>query len=237
VQLRPRRPCGLLARVRERGGSAVTRSSAAARACATSPRRRRAGNRWSAISPTTTPHGLSRPCNLPEDGTGPAGEPVPRRGRPDPVRTTPRQRRSDPRRCRSRVVAACAAGPGPALVGRNARTRATHSGPDGLRDIGSRGQGVHSARATRFQIVLSHERSDRRRPRRWSCTARCAVSILPRIYSCSSSTAFALIGSSPETLVKCEGRRAGVNPIAGTTERGEGDAGASSHPRRTALST
>ena len=33
-----------------------------------------------------------------------------------------------------------------------------------------------------------------------------------------------LIGSSPETLVKCEGRRAGVNPIAGTTDRGEGDA-------------
>jgi anthranilate synthase component 1 len=34
----------------------------------------------------------------------------------------------------------------------------------------------------------------------------------------------ALIGSSPETLVKCEGHRAGVNPIAGTTERGDGDA-------------
>jgi anthranilate synthase component 1 len=34
----------------------------------------------------------------------------------------------------------------------------------------------------------------------------------------------ALIGSSPETLVKCEGRRAGVNPIAGTTQRGDGDA-------------
>jgi anthranilate synthase component I len=33
-----------------------------------------------------------------------------------------------------------------------------------------------------------------------------------------------LIGSSPETLVKCEGRRAAVNPIAGTTERGDGDA-------------
>jgi anthranilate synthase component 1 len=33
----------------------------------------------------------------------------------------------------------------------------------------------------------------------------------------------ALIGSSPETLVKCEGGRAGVNPIAGTTARGEGD--------------
>src|SRR5438105_2576863 len=34
----------------------------------------------------------------------------------------------------------------------------------------------------------------------------------------------ALIGSSPETLVKCEGRRASLNPIAGTTQPGEGDA-------------
>ena len=33
----------------------------------------------------------------------------------------------------------------------------------------------------------------------------------------------ALVGSSPETLVKAEGRRASVNPIAGTTRRGEGD--------------
>jgi anthranilate synthase component I len=34
----------------------------------------------------------------------------------------------------------------------------------------------------------------------------------------------ALIGSSPETLVKADGRRASLNPIAGTTERSEGDA-------------
>ena len=34
----------------------------------------------------------------------------------------------------------------------------------------------------------------------------------------------ALVGSSPETLVKLEGRRASVNPIAGTTEPGVGDA-------------
>jgi anthranilate synthase component 1 len=34
----------------------------------------------------------------------------------------------------------------------------------------------------------------------------------------------ALIGSSPETLVKCEDGRASLNPIAGTTERGAGDA-------------
>jgi anthranilate synthase component 1 len=34
----------------------------------------------------------------------------------------------------------------------------------------------------------------------------------------------ALIGSSPETLVKSNGRRASLNPIAGTTHAGDGDA-------------
>jgi anthranilate synthase component 1 len=34
----------------------------------------------------------------------------------------------------------------------------------------------------------------------------------------------ALVGSSPETLVKCEGTRATLNPIAGSTRPGEGDA-------------
>jgi anthranilate synthase component I len=34
----------------------------------------------------------------------------------------------------------------------------------------------------------------------------------------------ALVGSSPETLVKAEGMRASLNPIAGTTPRGAGDA-------------
>ncbi len=34
----------------------------------------------------------------------------------------------------------------------------------------------------------------------------------------------ALVGSSPETHVKAEGSRASLNPIAGTTRRGEGDA-------------
>ena len=34
----------------------------------------------------------------------------------------------------------------------------------------------------------------------------------------------ALVGSSPETLVKLEGTRASLNPIAGTTDPGEGDA-------------
>ncbi len=34
----------------------------------------------------------------------------------------------------------------------------------------------------------------------------------------------ALVGSSPETLVKADGRRASLNPIAGTTQPGPGDA-------------
>jgi anthranilate synthase component I len=34
----------------------------------------------------------------------------------------------------------------------------------------------------------------------------------------------ALVGSSPETVVKCSGRRAELNPIAGTIQPGEGDA-------------
>ncbi len=34
----------------------------------------------------------------------------------------------------------------------------------------------------------------------------------------------ALVGSSPETLVKADGRQASLNPIAGTTHPGEGDA-------------
>src|SRR3954470_14361611 len=36
----------------------------------------------------------------------------------------------------------------------------------------------------------------------------------------------ALVGSSPETVVKCVGRRAELNPIAGTIAPGEGDAAA-----------
>jgi anthranilate synthase component 1 len=35
---------------------------------------------------------------------------------------------------------------------------------------------------------------------------------------------FALVGSSPESVVKCEGSRATLNPIAGTIAPGEGDA-------------
>ena len=46
----------------------------------------------------------------------------------------------------------------------------------------------------------------------------------PYLFLLELDDGLSMIGSSPETLVKAEGRRASVNPIAGTTRRGEGDA-------------
>jgi anthranilate synthase component 1 len=75
-----------------------------------------------------------------------------------------------------------------------------------------------------FQIVLS-QRAER-------ATSASAVGIYRALRRVNPSPylfllelgELALIGSSPETLVKAEGRRASLNPIAGTTERGAGDA-------------
>ena len=46
----------------------------------------------------------------------------------------------------------------------------------------------------------------------------------PYLFLLELDDGLALVGSSPETLVKAEGRRASVNPIAGTIARSEGDA-------------
>ena len=75
-----------------------------------------------------------------------------------------------------------------------------------------------------FQIVLS-QRAERP-------TAASAVAIYRALRRVNPSPylfllelgGIALVGSSPETLVKLEGTRASVNPIAGTTRPGEGDA-------------
>ncbi len=45
----------------------------------------------------------------------------------------------------------------------------------------------------------------------------------PYLFLLELGDGLALVGSSPETLVKLEGTRASVNPIAGTTAAGEGD--------------
>jgi anthranilate synthase component 1 len=75
-----------------------------------------------------------------------------------------------------------------------------------------------------FQVVLS-QRAERPTP----ATAVALYRALRRVNPSPSLFLLelgelALVGSSPETLVKCEGNRASLNPIAGTTHPGEGDA-------------
>jgi anthranilate synthase component I len=75
-----------------------------------------------------------------------------------------------------------------------------------------------------FQIVLSQ-----RTERPTSASALALYRALRRVnpspyHFLLELDGIALVGSSPETLVKAEGRRASLNPIAGTTARGPGDA-------------
>ena len=75
-----------------------------------------------------------------------------------------------------------------------------------------------------FQIVLS-QRAER--PTGVSALAlyRALRTVNPSPYLfLLELDGIALIGSSPETLVKCDGSRASLNPIAGSTAAGEGDA-------------
>jgi anthranilate synthase component 1 len=75
-----------------------------------------------------------------------------------------------------------------------------------------------------FQVVLS-QRAERR-------TSASALELYRALRRVNPSPylflleldGLALVGSSPETLVKCEEGRASLNLIAGTTEPGEGDA-------------
>jgi anthranilate synthase component 1 len=75
-----------------------------------------------------------------------------------------------------------------------------------------------------FQIVLS-QRAERRTPVSALELYRALRRINPSPYLfLLELDGLALVGSSPETLVKSDGRRASLNPIAGTTQPGEGDA-------------
>jgi anthranilate synthase component 1 len=75
-----------------------------------------------------------------------------------------------------------------------------------------------------FQIVLS-QRAERPTPASALELYRALRRVNPSPYLFLLELGdLALIGSSPETLVKLEGRRASLNPIAGTTEPGPGDA-------------
>jgi anthranilate synthase component I len=75
-----------------------------------------------------------------------------------------------------------------------------------------------------YQIVLS-QRAERRTDVSGLALYRALRRINPSPYHFLLELGgVSLVGSSPETLVKLEGNRASVNPIAGTTEPGAGDA-------------
>jgi anthranilate synthase component 1 len=79
-------------------------------------------------------------------------------------------------------------------------------------------------RGDAFQIVLS-QRAERRTDVSALALYRALRHVNPSPYLfLLELDGVALVGSSPETLVKCEGTRATLNPIAGSTRPGEGDA-------------
>ncbi|MEX2212138.1 MAG: anthranilate synthase component I family protein [Gaiellaceae bacterium] len=83
---------------------------------------------------------------------------------------------------------------------------------------------AHIAEGDAFQIVLS-QRAERPTSAGALELYRSLRRVNPSPYMFLLELGeLALVGSSPETLVKAEGRRASANPIAGTTTPGEGDA-------------
>jgi anthranilate synthase component 1 len=91
-------------------------------------------------------------------------------------------------------------------------------------EAGVRRAKEHIRAGDAFQIVLS-QRAERRTAASALALYRALRRINPSPYLfLLELDELALVGSSPETLVKLEGRRASVNPIAGTTSPGPGDA-------------
>jgi anthranilate synthase component I len=82
----------------------------------------------------------------------------------------------------------------------------------------------HIRRGDAFQVVLS-QRAERPTSAAPLAIYRALRRINPSPYLFLLELGdLALVGSSPETHVKVEGTRASLNPIAGTTARGDGDA-------------
>jgi anthranilate synthase component I len=91
-------------------------------------------------------------------------------------------------------------------------------------ETGVRAAKDHIAAGNAYQIVLS-QRAERETDVSAIALYRSLRRINPSPYHFLLELGdLALVGSSPETLVKLEGRRASVNPIAGTTEPSPGDA-------------
>ena len=110
----------------------------------------------------------------------------------------------------------------PAGPGNAGTTRRYPDRPDYERSVSKAKEHIRAGDA--FQIVLS-QRAERP-------TSASAIELYRTLRRVNPSPYLfllelddlALIGSSPETLVKSEDRRASLNPIAGTTQTGPGDA-------------
>jgi anthranilate synthase component I len=107
----------------------------------------------------------------------------------------------------------------PAPVATTVRSPSREAYEDGVRDAKA-----HIRIGDAFQIVLS-QRAERPTSASALALYRSLRRINPSPYLFLLELGdLALVGSSPETLVKLEGARASLNPIAGTTDAGEGDA-------------
>jgi len=128
--------------------------------------------------------------------------------------------RGDPEEIRE-----CLEGPLPDLPGGDGHAGPTRRLPSRVEyERGVRRAKEHIRAGDAFQIVLS-QRAERP-------TSAGALELYRSLRRVNPSPYLfllelddlSLVGSSPETLVKAEGRRASVNPIAGTTAPGDGDA-------------
>jgi anthranilate synthase component 1 len=109
--------------------------------------------------------------------------------------------------------------PGPAKRGETTRSPRQADYERGVRRAKE-----HIRAGDAFQIVLS-QRAERRTDVSALALYRSLRRINPSPYHfLLELDGISLVGSSPETLVKLEGTRASLNPIAGTTDPGEGDA-------------
>jgi anthranilate synthase component 1 len=114
--------------------------------------------------------------------------------------------------------------PSPTTPGARPRAGVRRAPARAAYEAGVRAAQEHIRRGDAFQIVLS-QRAER-------AIAASALELYRALRRVNPSPylflleldGIALVGSSPETLVKTTGRRASVNPIAGTTDPGEGDA-------------
>ncbi len=121
-------------------------------------------------------------------------------------------------------IAALLASPAPAPKRVTATAGETQRSPSREDyEAGVRACQEHIRRGDAFQIVLS-QRAVRETNVEPVAVSRALRRVNPSPYLfLLELDDVALVGSSPETLVKREGNRASVNPIAGSTQPGEGD--------------